>query len=299
MTEPSEATPRNLSLQVGGFDLMAREYGPADGSPVLALHGWMDHADSFAPLAPHLAGCRVVALDLPGHGLTEMGGKGHWFHYIDNVPLVFQTLTVLGWDRCHLIGHSMGGGLGALLAATFPERFASFVSIDMLGPISGPENHVVQQLRKGVLDRSGGLKQRYFATYDEALAARENEHFPLALCRVLGERGIVETDRGYTWLGDRRLKWSSLQRYTEAQVREILAAIECPVLVLLAEQHRYPQMVQLLKKREGICPQETVITAPGGHHLHMEHPQICAEHILAFYAGLEESGSIAEEANLS
>lgn len=275
-----------IQLSAGGYRLAGRQYGPADGYPVLALHGWMDHSDSFAPMAPLLDGCRTVALDLPGHGLTPMGEQGNWFHYIDNVALVFEVLNVLGWDRCHVVGHSMGGGLAALAAAAFPERFSAMVSIDMLGPISGPTENVAEQLRKGILDRSKGLQQRYFATIEETLAARENASFPLALCKILGARGIEHTDKGYTWRGDRRLKWSSLQRLSESHVRHILEAIECPTLVLLAEQLRYPQMKAMLEKRQGFIRNEQVITAPGGHHLHMENPEVCAGHINEFFDSL-------------
>ena len=215
-----------------------------------------------------------------------MGEQGNWFHYMDNVALIFETLNVLGWDRCHLMGHSMGGGLAALAAAAFPERFNCLVSIDMLGPISGPSAKVVEQLRKGIMDRAKGLQQRYFATLEETLAARENDNFPLALCKILAARGIEQTDKGFTWRGDRRLKWSSLQRLSESHVRHILEAIQCPTLVLLAQQPRYPQMKALIDQRQGLIPNEQIITAPGGHHLHMENPQICADHINGFFASL-------------
>ncbi len=287
MTANADDASKEFRLPVGGFELTGRQYGQPGGRPVLALHGWMDHADSFAPMAPLLDHCHLIALDLPGHGNTAMGEQGHWFHYIDNVALVFQLLNALGWDRCHLIGHSMGGGLSALAAAAFPDRVDSLVSIDMLGPIASPPEQAVSQLRKGIIDRAQGLKQRFFATEEETLAARENPHFPIALCRILGPRGIEKTERGFSWRGDRRLKWGSLQRFTEDQVRAVLESIKCPSLVLLAEQERYPQMTKLLATRQGLVENETVITGPGGHHLHMENPQICADHINEFYRGLE------------
>ena len=60
-----------LELPTPYLRLTARAWGPTDGVPVLALHGWLDNAASFDALAPQLPETRLVALDLPGHGGSE------------------------------------------------------------------------------------------------------------------------------------------------------------------------------------------------------------------------------------
>jgi len=79
--------------------------------PVLCLHGWLDNANSFLPLAEHMTGLDIVALDLSGHGLSEHRHHTARYHFIDYLWDVDAALTALGWESCHLIGHSMGGGV--------------------------------------------------------------------------------------------------------------------------------------------------------------------------------------------
>lgn len=64
------AQVEEIRLNLGHIELAAHLFGPADGIPVIALHGWLDNANSFARLAPRLKGLRIVALDLAGHGYS-------------------------------------------------------------------------------------------------------------------------------------------------------------------------------------------------------------------------------------
>ena len=119
-----------LVLEGHGRRYAALAWGPEDGRRVLALHGWMDNAATFAELAPRLTDCRVIAVDLPGHGHTDPIPPGHFYHYIDHVWDIHAAFDALGWDTAVLMGHSMGGALAALYACARPERVEVLVSID-------------------------------------------------------------------------------------------------------------------------------------------------------------------------
>ncbi len=85
--------------------------GEGDKAPVVLLHGFAGDKDGWLNLAVPLAQHRkVIALDLPGHG-------GSMAHPARNgkamAEAVLATLQGLGVGRAHLIGHSMGGAVGA------------------------------------------------------------------------------------------------------------------------------------------------------------------------------------------
>ncbi|MCB1637058.1 MAG: alpha/beta fold hydrolase, partial [Xanthomonadales bacterium] len=134
-----------LELKTPYLRLAARAWGPLDGVPVLALHGWLDNAASFDALAPLLPNVRLVALDLTGHGRSEHRPPGIHYHFVDFIPDVVAAADALGWDRFALLGHSLGGGIASFVAATLPERIDRVAMIEGLGPptsdpADGPAN---------------------------------------------------------------------------------------------------------------------------------------------------------------
>ena len=114
--------------------LSALRLGNPAGRKVLALHGWLDNAASFAYLAPLLAGYHVVALDLTGHGLSARRSADASYHIWDDLPEILGVLEVLGWDRFDLMGHSRGAIISTLLASAFPERVQHLVLLDAVMP---------------------------------------------------------------------------------------------------------------------------------------------------------------------
>lgn len=247
------------------------------GAPLLALHGWLDNAASFRPMAPMLTGYDLVALDMPGHGRS--------FHYpADAEYSLFSTILdmlaaadALGWERFAVLGHSMGGAIASLLAAAAPDRIGRLFLIEALGPLAGPEDTTASRLRDAVTQRRAldGKRKRVFTDPEVAVQARMQTNIAAldeASSRMLIERGIRAVEGGYEWSSDTRLTLPTAVRMSEAQIQVCLRAIECPVALLVAEPTP-PYFTPALREARVACvPQIRSVSLPGSHHLHMTHP---------------------------
>ncbi len=282
MSDAEEITVRTANLTLAG-----KVWGPADGLRVLALHGWLDNAASFDTLAPLLPGARVVALDLPGHGRSSHRAPGAWYHYVDYLDEVLSAADAMGWTRCVLLGHSLGGAIGSILTSVVPERIVQLWLIEALGPISTPPAKLPGLLRQALADRAelATKSLRVFASLDEAIAVRAaGPRLPLseAAARRIVERGTKAVDGGFVWSSDPRLTLTSAIRLTEDQILACLPGIACPTLMIMADPPMpYIDQAQMATRIAVVKNLEHVVL-PGSHHLHLENPQPVAAAIAAF-----------------
>lgn len=276
-----------FAVDIAGVCIAGKRWrnGP---QPLLALHGWLDNAASYDRLAPLLAGADVVALDLAGHGLsyhrTPQGSYNIW----DDLPDILRVADHLGWQRFHLIGHSRGAMVAALLTAALPERVDSLVLLDGFTPQSVPAAETYDQL--------GRFLREHLAEARAPVRYPDLERALLVRCRVTGmdaqaarpivERGTQWVDGRLQWRADPRLQLASAFKLNPVHnelLLERLARHRC--LLLLAESGLLPHL-----REEGGLEQLQSIAhdlLPGGHHFHLEEaaPAI-ADRITAFWAAL-------------
>jgi pimeloyl-ACP methyl ester carboxylesterase len=112
-----------FSLDIALGRITGLRTGTPGAPKVRALHGWLDNAASFVPLAPWLPGIELVAPDLPGHGRSVHLPQGADYSFAGAVNSVLDIADALGWDRFALLGHSMGAGIGSLVAAAMGDFF--------------------------------------------------------------------------------------------------------------------------------------------------------------------------------
>ena len=107
--------------------LHVETYGPADATPLLAVHGITGFGARFGRLAGLVPERRWLCPDLRGHGSTPATapwGTG------DHVADLLQVLDASGVERCDLVGHSFGGHLALHALAAAPGRFGRVVLLD-------------------------------------------------------------------------------------------------------------------------------------------------------------------------
>lgn len=96
-----------------GLSIRVLESGPLGASTVVLLHGWGASAYTFSETIPALtaSGHRVVALDLPGHGLSDKPRDAARYTLPAMANVVLATLAACGVQRFSLVAHSMGGAV--------------------------------------------------------------------------------------------------------------------------------------------------------------------------------------------
>ncbi|KAK2610982.1 hypothetical protein N8I77_004366 [Diaporthe amygdali] len=140
------------------------EFGPVSGRKVLLIHGISTSCMTLTHIAHGLVerGCRVLLFDLFGRGYSD--GVGDLPH--DERLYVSQALCVLAsselaWtgqgeeEGFHLVGYSLGGGIAAHLAATFPSTVKSLILLAPAGMIREENFGIVAK----VIFRSGWVPE--------------------------------------------------------------------------------------------------------------------------------------------
>lgn len=269
------------ALRLAGGRLAALSWGERGTPTWLALHGWLDNAASFTRLAPRLVerlGIRVVALDFAGHGESAHrdGDYALWDYCHD----LLDTADELGLQGLTLLAHSMGAGVACLTAAALPERVARLLLIDGLGAVTTPAAETPAQLRQGLLAarRTPSPPPRY-PDGEMAVAARVAggvTPIDAATAAPLVQRNLEPLPDGHVRLRtDGRLLWPSPLRLSPAQVRAVLGAIGCPVLLIEGEHGILGEREAAVKARAALPGLERRVLA-GGHHLHLEPTAVAA-----------------------
>lgn len=163
---PSGANTFGALKQVsaGVLDFGYAEAGPADGPPVILLHGWPYDIRSFVEVAPLLAseGYRVIVPHLRGHGTTR-------FLSDDTVRNAQQSAIALDIvalmdklriEKAILAGYDWGARTANIVATLWPERCRAMVSVN---------GYLINNLERNKLPlppqvEHGWWYQYYFAT---------------------------------------------------------------------------------------------------------------------------------------
>ena len=274
-----------LTIQLPSCEVAALAWGPSTGKPILAIHGWLDNAASFIPLAPFLQDFRFIAIDLPGHGLSTHLPDGVYFHLVDYVANVVSIIDSFGWKKCALLGHSLGAGLSSIVAGVIPERINALGLIDGIGPITINEQQMPEMMRKSITEYEHlpNKKLTHYKNEQEAIQARLSaSKMKMSSVELLVARGLKSVEQGLVWRTDPRLLCKPLSMFTEAQVAPFLTKISSKTC-LFRPSPGWPFDEKIFTSRINYLQDIEVHRINGDHHVHMDNPELIGTPLKDFF----------------
>ena len=255
-------------FRVYGRKLAAMCWGEPGQTPLLALHGWLDNAESFSPLAEQLDGFHIVALDLAGHGRSDHRNADGEYNIWSDLPDILAVLNQLAWSSFYLLGHSRGAIIACLFASAMTDRVGKLVLLDAFSTMDARPEDCPAQLGSYMHDKQRLLdkQSRVFASPEDAIALRAGKGIGPGAAERIVRRNLKPCAGGWQWSTDARLQGASAFKLTAAHNTAIMSALVMPTLLLLAEQG----LASRFEEQPVSSASFQVDTTPGGHHFHME-----------------------------
>ena len=264
---------RTQRVQVDGQEIVYLDGGT--GETLVLLHGFGADRDAWPPMVAQLKGrYRVIAPDLPGFGDSSRVPAAS--HTLDaQLARLADFLRILGIQKCHLAGNSMGGYLAAHYAARHPEQIQSLSLLAPAGVASAQESELQQLLAQG----DNPLLIKTLANFSRLmnLCFVKTPYTPGAIRRVLAARAIRDCAFHRQLFAD--LFGSAVP------LEEVVSTFHGPTLILWGDHDRLLD-VSGAGILHTLMPNSQVCVLPDvGHVPMLEVPRATALAFLAFQSG--------------
>jgi pimeloyl-ACP methyl ester carboxylesterase len=258
-----------IRFDVGGRTIAGKRFRGGH-IPTIALHGWLDNANSFDAFAQAMPELDLFAMDFAGHGRSDPRAPdvGYW-GWLD-VQDVIAAADPLGWPRFVIVAHSMGAEYSTQLAGIYPERVSAQICIDGWVEATSIDT-VLDGIRENLdtcLTSSDATLRPYASLETMAARLEEAKGIEFAAARALVERGHRVTEEGYIWSTEPRIRRTHTQRQPDDIVVALAKRTKAPTLMIAASggEAWFRHSLELVR---GVLADFEEISIDGPHHLHM------------------------------
>jgi pimeloyl-ACP methyl ester carboxylesterase len=249
------------------------------GEPLLLLNGIAMSAASWEEVARPLAErFHVVRFDFRGQLLSPGEPPRDVLEHARDVVGLLDQLAIV---RAHLVATSFGGAVALLVAARWPERVRSLVSIAsadafddvMAGEVARWRQACLEALETGNRGLISDVLEPvvyspdYLAAHVEERALRRRQIAALPDAWFAGLAGLLDST-------------------PSVALADELAAVRCPTLIVAAELDGFIPIARTRALAEGISGARFVVVEGAGHAVVVEQAQRLAGLCLEFLNGL-------------
>jgi len=244
------------------------------GTPLVLLHANPgDHRDYEAVLSPLAERHRVLAVDWPGYGLSELAVDPSSVDVLTYRDALEELLDALALPPAILVGNSIGGNVAARLAAEAPERVRALVLVAPGG--FTPHGPLSRGFCRFMGSPLGLSPSRWARTY-----LKERTPTTEAMwARAAGEQATPER------LALNRAMWRSFAR-PEGDLREVASRIAASTLLLFGARDPAIPPGKDGRVAAAAIPHARVAVLPCGHASFAELPDRFLGEVLPFLDGV-------------
>ncbi len=249
------------------------------GEPVLLLNGIAMTAVSWQAVARPLAkSFRVIRCDFRGQLMTPAAPPPEVVDHAEDVAILLDRLEL---DTVHVVGTSFGGVVGTLFAARHPDRARSLITIASADGFDEEMAGEVARWRQGCVDALEGNDRGVLSDILEPVvyspqwvaahaAERAQRRAQIAALPDAWFEGLV----------------GLLDSAQSLRLRDELAAITCPALVVAAELDAFVPLDRARDLADAIAGARFEIIEAAGHAVVVEQPQRIVDICLEFLAAV-------------
>lgn len=276
-----QITARGLTFDV-------RVGGPADGEPVLLLHGFPQNGDTWGAVVErlHAAGLRTIAPDQRGYSPGARPSNVEAYRVTELTDDAAALLDALEIESAHVIGHDWGAVVAWNLAGRQPERVRTLTAVSVPHPIAAAQAIALdphqQQLSSYMsLFRQDGTAENMLLADGQAL-----------LTSMLTESGLTGPyiDVYTRYASDRAVLTGGLNWYRAMTLLDLegLEPITCPVTYIWGDQDRFFGRFAAERCAEHVTGPYRLAELPGGTHWIPElQPETVAKLVIDRVASLQ------------
>lgn len=246
-----------------------------EGEPLVLIHGITTSSFIWDDLLPILsAHNEVIAVDLLGTGASDRPVPSDC-SLSAHADRVMSLVDELGFEKIHLVGHDIGGGISQILSVRKPDRVSTLGLVNTVGydywpvqPIVAMRTPILRQLAMASLDL--GMLRLVI----RRAVHRKERITPAVFERIRNEIAVPSSRRAFL-NSTRCLNNSDL-----TVISDDLQKLRMPVLIVRGERDLYlsPEIANRLHRE---IPSSRLVTVPdGGHFIQLDEPQLLAATLL-------------------
>lgn len=250
-----------------------QEHGP--NMTIVLLHGYLESIEVWDDFTKLLKpAMRVVAIDLPGHGISEVKGEVHTMEFLADT--VHAALELLDVERCVVCGHSMGGYVALEMLRKYPQMLTGII---LFHSVPYPDTEEKRENRKREIEVVKAGKKDLLAAHAATLFALSNRKRFADKIEEIGDQAYLTDEEGVLALlrgmGERR------------DNNDTLSGSSLPQMFIFGSEDSYiPEEVALEMSRQH--PQARILRLENSGHMgFVEEPQKSASEITSFCGSLD------------